>query len=291
MRSPSRFVIRAMAAPAVLASAIAPVADAQTPRLFFEQDGEGPAVVFIEEWAHDTSSWFLLLPSLRESHRLVRYDLRGQGRSEAAADGDYSLAAHGRDLERVLDGLGLQRAHLVGVGLGARIALEVTLARPHRVRSLVLIQPRLEFSEPERAWWELFVGAWGRLDRPSLGEYSSVLVDHWVGTSFATAHRWVPPFYDLVLRRQAAGPLIESLRSWIAAPPVEGSVPPGIPALIVIGGDGAASEEAARRAVPTAARLLLPRSHWPILDASRELGRRLEAFLQSAEAREEGGAR
>lgn len=259
---------------------------AQAPRLFYEQDGEGSPVVLIEEWAHDTSSWFLVLPALRERHRLIRYDLRGQGRSEPAPDGDYSPEAHRRDLERILDGLETEAAHLVGVGMGARIALEEAVTRPERVRSVVLIQPRLDPGDADFAWWERLLSAWERTGGLSFGEYSSVLIQRWVGSRYATLHPWVPPFYDLMLRRQPAAPLGASLRGWLSAGPVEGRVPRGMPVLLVIGEKGPPAGLAVSRAAPGAGRLRLPDSRWPIIDAPRELMGPLQDFLSGADAME-----
>jgi 3-oxoadipate enol-lactonase len=69
------------------------------------------------------------------SHRVVRYDLRGFGRSPIGP-GRYS---HARDLLEVIERQGLESVSLVGVSLGGRIALEVALARPMLVEALVLV--------------------------------------------------------------------------------------------------------------------------------------------------------
>lgn len=67
------------------------------------------------------------------AHRVLRYDLRGFGRS-SIGPGGYS---HARDLVELLDGSGLEPASLVGVSVGGRIALEVAVARPELVEALV----------------------------------------------------------------------------------------------------------------------------------------------------------
>lgn len=259
----------------------------QNPRLFYESDGDGSTVVLVEEWGHDTSSWFLLLPALRERHRLVRYDLRGQGRSEVALDGDYSPAAHARDLERILAGLEVRSAHLIGLGLGARIVLEEALARPDRVRSLTLVQPRLGDASADREWWGRLVAAWERVGEPSWGEYSSVLVQRWIGSSFATSNPWVPPFYDMMLRRQDAKSLAASLRGWLESDPPVGTVARGIPVLVVVGGDGPSPATSLSEVVPAAGRLRIPDSRWPIIDAPREVAGPLREFLERADERKD----
>jgi 3-oxoadipate enol-lactonase len=69
------------------------------------------------------------------AHRVVRYDLRGYGRSPIGP-GRFSYA---RDLLELLEQKGLERVSLVGVSMGGRIALEVALARPALVDALVLV--------------------------------------------------------------------------------------------------------------------------------------------------------
>lgn len=259
-------------------------AGAQAPRLYYEQEGEGPTVILVEEWGHDTSSWFRILPPLRDGYRLVRYDLRGQGRSEPAPDGEYGVEAHRGDLERVMDALGVRSAHLVGLGLGARIAFEEARVRPDRVRSLVLVQPRLSIPGSERAWWERLANAWESVGSPSLGEYSSVLVERWLGTTFATFNAWAPPFYDLMLRRQQAAPLIDALRAWLGVAAPDGVVPREVPVLVVVGEDGPAPTPEESAALSRASRIRIPDSRWPIVDAPGRLVDGVREFLAASEA-------
>ena len=64
----------------LLALAISPaIAVAQTafPELYYEVDGAGSPIVFVPDWAGDASTWFRVLPLLREGHQLIRYDPRG----------------------------------------------------------------------------------------------------------------------------------------------------------------------------------------------------------------------
>jgi 3-oxoadipate enol-lactonase len=83
-------------------------------------------------------------------HRVLRYDMRGFGRSPIEP-GSFSNA---RDLVDLLDRHGTERASLVGVSMGGRVALEVALARPQLVEALVLVGsglPGHEWSEEMQA--------------------------------------------------------------------------------------------------------------------------------------------
>jgi pimeloyl-ACP methyl ester carboxylesterase len=264
-----------------------PVA-AQAPRLFYEQDGEGAAVVLIPDWAHDTGSWFRLLPRFRTGGwRLVRYDLRGQGRSDPPADGDYSLEAHIEDLRRLLDGLEIDRAHLVGTGLGAAIALEFSWRYPDRVASVAAIDPRLGWSDAEREEWARLLDAWERVGKPTLGEYTSVLVGRWLGTDFADRNPWIVPWYDLMLRRQSAASLTDSMRAWLSAAVESPEEPSPTPTLIAVGerwrGADVLRDPRLARALGRAWRERIDDSAGqPALDAPGDLADRLTEFLERA---------
>jgi 3-oxoadipate enol-lactonase len=113
-------------------------------RLYSEAAGEGPGVVLVHAGICDSRMWEPQWRSFPRSHRTVRYDLRGFGRSPIPP-GPYS---HARDLAEVLDVHGLENASLVGVSLGGRVALELAIARPELVQCLVLVGPGL----PGHAW-------------------------------------------------------------------------------------------------------------------------------------------
>lgn len=281
-----RLSVRALAICWALGALAARPGGAQEPRLFFEQDGEGIPVVFVSAWAHDTSVWFRILPPLRDGRRLVRYDLRGQGRSEGSVEGDYSLEAHRRDLVRLLDGLGIERAHFVGAGLGGTIALSFAAAHPERTRSLTLVEPHIRWSATGLEWWNRFLAAYERVGRPDLGAYTSVLVDRWVGTDFATRDPWVEAFFDLVLRRQAAPPLVASLLSWLS---IEVPIPPasGIPvATLIVRGErneGEAWDRDVLEVFPRARKVRLKSRRTPHVEAPRELARVIDDFLKSVD--------
>jgi pimeloyl-ACP methyl ester carboxylesterase len=88
-----------------------------------------------------------------QSHRVLRFDFRGFGRSPLEP-GPYAAA---RDVIDLMDRHRFDRAALVGVSLGGRVALEVTLARPERVSALVLVGsgiPGHDWSEEQRGLWE-----------------------------------------------------------------------------------------------------------------------------------------
>jgi pimeloyl-ACP methyl ester carboxylesterase len=109
------------------------------PRLHVEVDGDGPVVLLMHGLGGSARNWGLQVRALRSGHRVVRFDARGHGRSEApAAPEAYEPEAFVADVGRVLDQVGAERAAVGGLSMGAGIALRFALAHPERVGALVL---------------------------------------------------------------------------------------------------------------------------------------------------------
>jgi 3-oxoadipate enol-lactonase len=110
------------------------------------------------------------------AHRVLRYDQRGFGRSPLEP-GRFS---YGRDLVELIEGEAFERASLVGVSMGGRVALEVALARPELVEALVLVGAGLrghDWSEEMNAADAEEEAALGRGDLDTAAE---VAVRTWV---------------------------------------------------------------------------------------------------------------
>lgn len=109
--------------------------------LHYWQMGEGPDMVMLHGLNGNLAVWHLeMVPRLRGEYRITTYDLRGHGRSEMPPSG-YSTEDMAKDLNGLLEALGIERAHLLGHSLGADIALHVALRYPEKVRKMVLIEP------------------------------------------------------------------------------------------------------------------------------------------------------
>jgi pimeloyl-ACP methyl ester carboxylesterase len=106
-------------------------------RLYYEECGSGPAVVLLHDGLLHSVVWDDIWPLMCRTHHVVRYDRRGYGRSDPAT-APFSAED---DLLRVLDRAGMARATLVGSSSGSAVALDVAVAHPERVESLVLIGP------------------------------------------------------------------------------------------------------------------------------------------------------
>ena len=121
--------------------------------IYSEVAGKGPEIVLLHEGICDSRMWDPQWETFTRSHRVLRLDFRGYGRSPLAS-GRFASA---RDVIELLDRHGFDRAAVVGVSLGGRVALEVALAAPERVAALVLVGsglPGHDWSEEMKATWE-----------------------------------------------------------------------------------------------------------------------------------------
>jgi pimeloyl-ACP methyl ester carboxylesterase/ketosteroid isomerase-like protein len=119
--------------------------------LYYETAGAGDAVILLEGGQLDRRMWDEQFALLAREFRTIRFDVRGFGASDARR-GPYQ--SH-EDLASLLDFLGIPRAHLVGLSLGGRIAIDLALTHPEKVESLVLAGPGLSgfpWSEERPRW-------------------------------------------------------------------------------------------------------------------------------------------
>jgi 3-oxoadipate enol-lactonase len=130
-------------------------ADVPGGSLYFEVAGEGPVVTLIHPGLWDSRTWDPQVPVLLDAaFRVVRYDVRGYGRSSRPTGEPYS---HVRDLTALLDLLDVPLTTLVGCSMGGAIAIDYTLEDPDRVAALVPVASGLggfEALEEEDDWWE-----------------------------------------------------------------------------------------------------------------------------------------
>ncbi len=116
-----------------------PTLEANGIRIYYELHGppDAPVLALSNGVLMSTASWAYQTPALSRRYRLLLYDCRGMWQSEHPP-GPYSMALHADDLAALLDGLGIERAHIGGISYGAEISMLFALRYPERTRSLVL---------------------------------------------------------------------------------------------------------------------------------------------------------
>jgi 3-oxoadipate enol-lactonase len=123
------------------------------PRIAVEHLGTGPALIFLHGIGGHRSNWRDQLPVFARRFHAMAWDARGYGDSDDY-EGDLDFADYSHDLERVLDHFGIERAHICGLSMGGRIAMDFVRLYPDRVRSLTLCDTHLglhHFSEERKA--------------------------------------------------------------------------------------------------------------------------------------------
>jgi 2-hydroxy-6-oxonona-2,4-dienedioate hydrolase len=105
-------------------------------RIYYETAGEGMPLVMIHAGVADNRQWNNEFPYFAQWYRVLRYDLRGYGKSEPV-DGEFS---HLGDLISLLDHLEFREPLIVmGCSMGGGIAMDFALKEPSRVKALIMV--------------------------------------------------------------------------------------------------------------------------------------------------------
>jgi len=108
-------------------------------RLHYEETGSGTPIVFVHEFAGDHRSWEPQVRHFSRRYRCIAYSARGYPPSDVPEDAErYSQARARDDIRCVLDALGIQRAHVVGLSMGAFATLHFGITYGYRALSLTI---------------------------------------------------------------------------------------------------------------------------------------------------------
>lgn len=152
-------------------------------RLYYEAAGSGDPVLLIHGNTGDRRHWDLQFQALARHHQVVRYDLRGFGLSSLPVD-TVPYTDHG-DAATLLEGLGIERAHVAGWSLGSAIAIDFALAFPERTSSLIVTGPWIMgYTSPGAQ--EMFRGM-GQVATAMAREGQAAAVDTLMNASFMTS--------------------------------------------------------------------------------------------------------
>ncbi len=105
--------------------------------LYYVEAGHGEPLVLVMGLGADHLAWGFQFQVFAERYRVIAFDNRGAGQSDAP-DRPYTTRMMADDTVGLMDALGIDRPHVLGVSLGGMIAQEIALNHPARVRSLQL---------------------------------------------------------------------------------------------------------------------------------------------------------
>lgn len=106
-------------------------------RLFYTVSGKGNPLILLHGNFNDHRIWDEQAAAFSEYYQVIRYDLRGYGRSSTPT----SAFSHVHDLKALIDALGLSKVSLIGSSLGGGIAIDFALSYPETVHALLLAAP------------------------------------------------------------------------------------------------------------------------------------------------------
>jgi pimeloyl-ACP methyl ester carboxylesterase len=107
-------------------------------RLYYEEAGHGTPVIFVHEYAGDYRTWEMQMRFFSRAHRCITYSQRGYPPSDVPSDpAKYSQDIARDDVVALMDGLKIEKAHVVGHSMGAYTALHVGINAPKRCISVV----------------------------------------------------------------------------------------------------------------------------------------------------------
>ncbi len=290
----SRIILRAAASCALLC-ACAVVAGAQTgrdvsgfaevngTRLHYESRGKGPAVVLLHGGLNDSRLWDEQMKPLSKRFRVVRYDLRGFGRSNAEPVEFWPT----EDLRALLDFLKIEKATLVGLSLGGIIAADFALEHPGRVERLVFVGAGLrgfKTTPDEKTLNAYRVGA-----AEGAEKYFEAFLQADLLAGLRTRPKAREAMRRMMVENHKSIAYISAGRSQSPEPPTAerlGQIK--APTLVVVGSlDGKNLldiADALAAKIPGARKVTIPgASHHPPVETPKELNRILLDFLKSRE--------
>ena len=264
-------------------------------RLHYEETGAGTPVVFVHEFGGDLRSWEPQVRYFARLYRCIAYNARGYPPSEVPEDWNrYSQERARDDIRSVLDGLKLERAHIVGLSMGAFATLHFGLRYPERALSLTVAggaygshpahyrqfqqDSRANAERIQREGMAKFVSTYGagptrvqleKKDARSFAEYLAQFNEH---SSLGSANTLL----GVQCRRASFYDLVEPLKKMT------------VPTLLMLGDEEEPALEAnllLKRAIPRAGLAILPRSGHAInLEEPALFNQQLESFFHQVEA-------
>lgn len=133
-----------------MTTSFAPVGDIE---IAYVESGrmDAPAVLMGHCFCADHRFWDFHLPACA-GFRAIRFDTRGHGAS-GRSDGPYTLSQLAGDVAGLMDALGLEKAHYVGVSMGGMIGQTLAIEHPERLLSLALVNTTPKYSDAQRTQW------------------------------------------------------------------------------------------------------------------------------------------
>lgn len=127
--------------------------------IFYQLDGSGSdTLVLLNGIMMSTADWYGFVPEYTKNYKLLRVDFRNQGQSEYVEE-DFDIDIHVEDLKALLDKLGIEKVHLLGISYGGKVAMLFALKYQEMLQSLVLCNTTARVTEYLREVQDSWVNA------------------------------------------------------------------------------------------------------------------------------------
>jgi 3-oxoadipate enol-lactonase len=138
------------------------------PDLYYEIDDytdpwrNAPYILLQHGFGRSSKFWYRCVPYLARFYRIIRPDLRGFGRSSPEADPPdaFTIDLFIRDLDAILDHIGVESVHYCGESLGGIFGMPYAAERPARVRTLTMIASRVRLNQSSQERYKLGHETW-----------------------------------------------------------------------------------------------------------------------------------
>jgi len=142
-------------------------------RLYYEVAGSGSPLVLIHGHGLDSRMWDDQFALFTAYYRVLRYDMRGYGKSAPVGETSYT---HEDDLAALLELLGIARAAILGLSSGGEVAIDFALAYPAKTRALIAVDAALS----GYAWSEEWSARWKALRQTARTTDTHAANDQWL---------------------------------------------------------------------------------------------------------------
>nr|WKF58097.1 3-oxoadipate enol-lactonase 2 [Paraburkholderia busanensis] len=249
-------------------------------RYVLGNEGGGPWLTFVHQLGGDLSVWDQLAGYFRDDYTVLRYDLRGHGRTAASRE-PFTIADLSHDLVTLLDALGAPSTHLVGMSMGGMIAQQFALDHPSRVDTITLADTSGGTPPEARALWDQRAAS---VRQDGMSALLDSTMGRWLTADFQHAHpEAVEPIREVFGQTLPEGYAMacEALRDFDVRSKL-GTI--RCPTLTVAGRHDTGTPPAATQAIADAiggARFeLLDAAHLAPIEQSHRFAALLETFLE-----------
>ena len=248
--------------------------------LHFKENGpaNSPTIVFANSLGTDLRIWDGVAARLGSGLRVLRYDLRGHGLSEAPS-APYALDDHVGDLAALMDSRGVKSALLVGLSVGGMIAMALANRRPDLVRALILCDTAHRIGT--REMWDARIAA---VRQGGIASIADAVLQRWFAAEFRAARPAELAGYRNMLTRTPVEGYAGTCATVRDADLTGIAGKLALPVLCLVGDEDGATppelvEDMARR-IPNSSLQVIERcGHIPCVEKPDELAQLILAFI------------